>query len=399
LKIDVSNVWKRNNNSKGRIVVNQGGTRSSKTYSICQMIALWLLTGEIRNKPLHAGTIDVVRKTLPALKASALKDFREIINNFGLRDLQGFKENKTDLIFQYRNREVCFFSTDDEQKLRGRKRNVLYCNEANELEYIDFVQLNFRTTDFILLDFNPSDPFTWIKDEILDKRMPTVGDVDLIKSTYLDNKFLNAETIREIELLRDTDPDFWSIYGLGDFTKIRGIVYDNWAVVAEMPAIYESEIFGLDLGFANDPTALVRVVKSNGRFFVELLLYQTGVEIDELAEILKTKCKNRLVISDHDPAILSSYKKKGIKIVNALKHKGINHGIQVVRKQGAMYIHRNSQDLINEIKKYKYRLVNETPTNDPIDKFNHALDAVRYAVTFLEEKGNIQQSAPRGETF
>src|SRR5210317_1270110 len=193
MQIVKSNVFDYNWQSSKRIVINRGGTRAGKTYALMQIFAVWLLTGYIREDQfIGSGIASVVRKTLPALKATAQKDFEEIIDGLGVRHL--IKENKTDRYYQFTDkhgtRTLEFFSVDDQQKVRGRKRQILFCNEANELNYdTDFFKLNIRTTDLIFIDFNPSELYIWIKERLEDERALELGDVETIITTYKDNPF------------------------------------------------------------------------------------------------------------------------------------------------------------------------------------------------------------------
>ena len=210
LTLKHTNVFTRNLESTKRIKLNQGGTRSSKTYSIAQLM-VYLAHAQIDKKL----TIDIVRKSLPSLKASAMKDFFEI-----LQELKLYSENnhnKTDRIYHLNGHEICFFSVDDQQKVRGRKRDILWCNEANELEYEDFRQLLIRTTGDVYIDFNPDEP----EDHWLFTEVATREDCELIVSTYLDNPFLPDSLVNEIERYRLLDPAFWSVFGEGKRSDLQ----------------------------------------------------------------------------------------------------------------------------------------------------------------------------------
>ena len=184
-----------------RFLINQGGSRSSKTYSICQLILWYCLTN--KNK-----TVSVVRRGGPALFASVYRDFLGILQDLELYDY--IKHNKSSGSFTFPNGcMVQFFSIDDQQKLRGRKHNVIFINEANEITKEEFMQINMRTTDKIIMDFNPSDPFSWVIEQTQDPKAV------LIHSTYRDNPFLEEEIVREIENLINTDQSYYEIYALG----------------------------------------------------------------------------------------------------------------------------------------------------------------------------------------
>ena len=168
-------VLQKNLNASTRIVVNQGGTRSSKTYSLAQLIILKAL--QTKGK-----VYTICRKTLPALKGTAYRDFFNILEEHNLYNPDN--HNKSELTYKLNGNEIEFISVDMPQKIRGRKRNILWLNEANEFRFEDWVQLSLRTTENIYLDFNPSDPYSWIYDNVMNRE-----DCTFIKSTYLDNPF------------------------------------------------------------------------------------------------------------------------------------------------------------------------------------------------------------------
>ena len=234
--------------SNARLRVHQGGTRSGKTYAICQYI-IYLLTET--EEPL---VISIVRKTLPALKGSVQRDFLEIAENVGMF-LDGAVHNKVEGHFMYNGHLVEFLSVDDSQKIRGRKRNIAFLNEANELSMEDFRQINMRTTDYIVLDFNPSDPIHWIYDEIIPR-----DDCDTWITTYQDNKFLSNDLVYEIERMKERDPDYWRVFGEGQKAVFSARqIFNNWTFkpLADFPEFDKDTegVIGLDFGYTNDPTA------------------------------------------------------------------------------------------------------------------------------------------------
>jgi phage terminase large subunit len=190
--------------SDKRVVSNRGGTRSSKTYSVLE----WLVDYAYHNRKRKKTIVSVVRKTLPALRGSSMRDFFEILEREKL--YREADHDKTNSEYTLYNTLFEFIGTDQPQKVRGRKRNVLFCNEANELNLEDFRQLSLRTTDRIILDYNPSDFESWIYSEV-----ETRPDCDLFVTTYKDNPFLDASIISEIERYKDIDPNYWRIYGQG----------------------------------------------------------------------------------------------------------------------------------------------------------------------------------------
>jgi phage terminase large subunit len=233
------------------------------------------MSGNIGNgQKVSKGTFSIVRKTLPALKASVYRDIEEIMHNLNVWNL--CEHNKTDRLIKYQGRTLEFFSADDQQKIRGRKRNILFCNEANELSYkTEFFQLAIRTTDKIFLDFNPDDETIWINKKIEQERYNTKQDVDVIVSTYKDNPYLDRITIEEIEYLQATDPEYWKIYGLGQYGVITGLIFPNFQTFNEWPEC-DQIAYGMDFGFTNDPTACIKVGAKGNSLYLSEVLHDTG---------------------------------------------------------------------------------------------------------------------------
>ena len=367
-------------NSNKRFKVHQGGTRSGKTYSCCQYLAYLLRSSE---EPL---TISIIRKTLPALKGSVQRDFIQILEQLGMY-YQGV-HNKAENTFKYRNHLVEFLSVDEPQKIRGRKRHIAYLNEANELNLEDFRQINMRTTGFVIMDFNPSDPVHWIYDEIIPRE-----DCDTWITTYKDNKFLSSELIFEIERMRERDPDYWRVYGEGlKATYSKRQIYSNWQFIpeADMPE-FDDPIIGLDFGYSNDPTAAVLVQKVNDKLYVKELLYQTGMTNNDIADWLKSNGYDQVLVyaDSAEPKSIEEIKRLGCWIKPAIKGQGsIMAGISLI-KEFDVYAIDTSKNLMKEYHNYYWEeLKDGTIINKPLDKMNHLQDSLRYAVYSVYSKRN-----------
>jgi phage terminase large subunit len=379
MQIVKSNVFDFNWQSNKRIVINRGGTRAGKTYALMQIFAVWLLTGYIRQDQfIGNGVASVVRKTLPSLKATAQKDFEEIIDGLGVRHL--IKENKTDRYYQitdkHGTRTLEFFSVDDQQKVRGRKRQILFCNEANELNYdTDFFQLNIRTTDLIFIDFNPSDPYIWIKERLEDERAIEMGDVQTIISTYKDNPFLPESLIREIEAIKDET--YRKVYVHGEYGVVKGTIFPDVTIVSEMPKHLKKKAIGLDFGFTNDPTAAILCGIHEGALYLDELIYDYAMTNQDIAKELKQfKCE--VICDSAEPKSIEELKRTGLRAKAAKKGAdSIRAGIGIL-KQYELRITSRSTNLLREQKQYKYKEKDGKSLNEPIDSFNHAWDAIRY---------------------
>lgn len=359
---------KKSYDRKQRFCVMQGSSRAGKTYNIL----LFLIS--LARHVLKKQTISIVRNTLPALKASAERDFFEILQNLGWYNEN--EHNKTERIYMMNTNRIEFFSCDNEQKVRGRKRNILFCNEANEISYEVFKQLNLRTTDFVILDYNPSDEFSYIYDTIIPRK-----DADFYKITYKDNPFLNAATIREIEALKEYDENSWRVFGLGERGVSLTRVYTNYIIVDALPDVFDEEIYGLDFGY-NNPTALLQIRIKDDEIFVNELLYESYLTNQDLIEIMHTLNinKNSYIYADSaEPARIAEIKNKGgYNVIEAKK--SVQAGIIAV-KQRKMYVTSSSKNLLDELKMYKYKQDAKGNKIDEVVKFkDHACDALRYAV-------------------
>jgi len=372
---------------KTRIQVHQGGSRSGKTYSILQGIA------ELCHLNKNAGlVITITRATLPSLKASAMRDFFEIIQGEGWYDER--VHNKSDHIYLLFGNLVEFVSADQPQKIRGRKRHILYANEGNELTLEQWRQFMMRTTWKAIIDFNPSDEFHWIYDEVL-----TRDDCTFYQSTYLDNPFLDAEVIREIERLKDADENYWRVYGLGERGVSRSLVYNHWKQVTEVPEGYKLTTVGVDFGFTNNPTAIGGVYTDGHGTFFDLWAYATGMNNADIARTIQTKLtelqesSRTLVVADSaEPKSISEIRGWGVNITPSQKGAdSVRIGIQYLLAR-PMYV--RGDEVVKELKSYKYMTDRNGIITNEVQKDNdHALDAWRYAATHNKLKPNYGKYA------
>lgn len=362
-----------------RIISNRGGARAGKTYGIIQR----LIDYAEHNKTRAKSVVTIARKTLPALKGSAMRDFIEILENEGW--YSEANHNKTLNEYQLFNTLFEFIGTDQPQKVRGRKRNILFCNEANELTREDFRQLSMRTTELIILDYNPSEPDSWIYSDV-----ETRQDCVLHVTTYKDNPFLEQSIINEIERYKEVDPDYWKIYGEGKIGQLIGVIYRNWKECDELPKPFKWRVFGIDYGFTNDPTAIIEVRYSDGELWLKEHCYRHGMlNTDIDAELNKIdRIAGLPIIPDSaEPKSNEELRRMGWNIHPAVKGAdSVRYGIQLVQKY-KLNVTSDSVNLIKELKNYKWKQdKNGQSLNEPVDAFNHLLDAMRYAVTHKLDK-------------
>ena len=356
-------------NGDKRFIVNQGSSRSSKTYSLCQLVILYALSNPDK-------VISIVRKTFPTLRATVMRDFFEVMKGMELYDRKS--HNKTENIYQFQNGTIVeFFSTDDEQKIRGRKRDLCWANEANELFYDDFLQLNMRTIGQFIVDYNPSDASSWIYE------LPEEDKV-VIKSTYKDNPFLELSIIKQIENLQYTDAALWSIYGLGERASSRKNIYQGWNLIESKPEYMNQYIYGLDFGF-NHPTALVKVWFHEDELFIEKVIYESYLTTTDLVQRMKDILGDDTteIMADYArPEIIHEIRLAGFNIHNAKKH--VKKGIDNV-KTYKVSILSTDKDILKEYENYMWKKVGDTIIDEPVKLYDDAMDAARYAVYYIKD--------------
>ncbi|MEQ3166385.1 PBSX family phage terminase large subunit [Parabacteroides goldsteinii] len=348
-----------------KIVSAQGSSRSSKTYNIL----IYLLSYILANKK----SLSIVRKTLPALKGSVFRDFKEIMQDkFKIWDNRCM--NKSEMVYTFPNGSfVEFFSTDDEQKIRGRKRNILYCNEANEISFLEWQQLIMRTTDFSIVDYNPSfSDEHWLCE--LNKDSRTYHFI----STYKDNPFLEQTIIDEIESLEHKNKVLWTVYGLGLQAMAEGLVFPEFEIIDEFPVNAKQVAAGLDFGYSSDPTAIVKCGILDGRLYLDEQCYRTHMLTSEIIKELK-KLGLFVYADSADPRLIQEIANAGIIIFPADKYKGSVMGGLFKMMEYKLCVTKRSVNYIRELKNYVYEQNKDGKfINQPIDAYNHLIDGTRY---------------------
>ena len=368
-------------NSKKKIIVNQGGTRSGKTFNIILYIIFYYCLNN------SGKTITICRKTYPALRATVLRDFINILREHNLYNEDN--HNKSSSEYNLFGNLIEFISLDQPVKVRGRKRDLLFINEANELYWEDWQQLLFRTSEKIILDYNPSEEYHWIYDKIIPRE-----DTDFLKTTYKDNPFLEQALVDEIERLQYTDEQYWQIYGLGEKGVSKATIF-NYVECNQIPEDAEFVSMGMDFGFTNDPTALVSVWKKESNLYIKELLYRTMMTTGDIHSYFKQTITKELIYADSsEPRIIEELRRMGWKIRASLKGRdSVNAGIDLL-KRFKIHIHKDSTNAIQEFRNYKWKEDKTGKlTNTPEDKNNHITDAVRYATYSILSKPNFGRYA------
>lgn len=358
-----------NYNAKERIRINQGGTSSSKTYTILDLL---FLLG-IQNK---GWVITVVSETIPNLKKGAYRDAKVIHSSSDLYKSYYTKINKTERTFYCKNGSIIeFISVTDEQDAKSGKRNILFVNEANGIPYNIYWQLAIRTKNIIFLDYNPTARF-WVHDQLIGS-----SDVKLIISDHRHNPFLTEDEHQRIESI--SDPELHKVYARGLTGKIEGLIYSHWQIVDKMPTDYKKRWIGIDFGFTNDPTAIVDIRLSEGQLWVDELEYSKGLTNPDISRVLEENRISRrieIVGDSAEPKSIREIQNLGWRIEGAEKGAdSINAGINILQRY-MINVSRQSKNVIKELGSYKWQQDRLTglPLNKPIDLFNHAMDAIRY---------------------
>lgn len=385
------NIQKARNN---RIIVNRGGTRSTKSYSIAQIAVDWLLGGrELYKDATENKVFSIVRKSSPVLKATVIKD---VVNLLKERNVYGqeVEHHKTEKEFKYKDRILDYFSLDDEQKVRGRKRDYLFIDEANECDYETFTQLMFRTAGTCFLAFNPDDPHVWINTKIEQERAKVEGDVAVIISSYLVNPFLSAAQVREIEMLRELDAEYWQVFGLGEYGVITGLVYKEVYQFKDLPKDRKlHRVLGFDYGSEVDPSAILEIyidIKAHEVYVYEKL-YETTDRLSMIYDVLGRE-RDEIVIDNSASTLINELTNKGYNAVKCVKGAdSILAGIDIVKKY-KLHIHESAINTLKETKLYKRPKDNNgNYLKKPLDLYNHAMDALRYAVVHVDQYYNFNR--------
>lgn len=341
---------------------------SSKTYSLCQILIIYAI-----NNPNKV--ISIVRKTFPSLRATVMRDFFEVLKNMDLYDRK--RHNKTENIYEFSNGAMVeFFSVDDEQKIRGRKRDIAWINEGNEIYHDEFLQLNMRTTSTIIVDYNPSDSDSWIYN--LDNEEKTV-----IKSTYKDNPFISDSIKKQIENLKYTDEGLYQIYALGERAITRKNIYSKWKQIDEKPEHLTEFVYGCDFGYQH-PTAITKIWYNENEIYIETLLcesYLTTPELINKMEGLNIDKNIEMACDYARPEIIKELQDAGYSAINA--NKAVMEGITYIKEHSISF---NSEDkqLLQEYQNYSWKKVHDKYIDEPVKAWDDIMDSIRYGMMLIK---------------
>jgi phage terminase large subunit len=362
-------LYEANYNATEDIIVNQGGSSSGKTYSILQV----LFTKAVQ----YYNVITVVGESIPNLKAGALRDALDIYNSSPILKSLISDYNRTDRIFQFVNGSIMEFkSYETPQGAKSGKRDYLFINEAQGISKEVFNELHIRTKKQTYIDYNPNAEF-WVHEDIIGK-----PDSKLFISDHRHNPFVPQKIRDKIEALRYKDMELFKVYARGLTGKIEGLVFRNFDIVNEVPLGSELIGIGMDWGFTNDPTTVIKVFRYNSEIYIDELLYQTGLTnadiIVKLNNLGVTRF-NSIIADSAEPKSIEDLNRAGFNVEGAKKGAdSIINSIDTL-KQFKINITRNSTNTIKEFRSYKWATDSSGKTiNKPVDFNNHTIDAIRY---------------------
>ena len=368
--------------SKKRIHIIQGGTSASKTVSI-----LMFLTARAQKDTIPTLT-SIVSESVPHLKRGAIRDFVNIMTQQGY--FQQDRWNATDSIYTFENNsKIEFFSSDNGDKLRGARRDRLFINEANNVTFDAFEQLEVRTKEFVFLDYNPTNSF-WAFEEIMGidplTGNPKRNDWDIIILTYKDNEALDQNIVNSIEQ-RQGRKGWWQVYGLGLLGEVEGKIYKDWAVVEEIPHEARLERYAVDFGYSVDPTAIIAIYYYNGGYILDEIAFQKELSNKQIADILLNEKQGLVVADSAEPKSIAELQIHGLQVIPAEKGAdSVRNGIQIVQDERISYT-RNSSNIKKEYGNYLWRYDKQgsiiTP-NIPEQGFDHTMDAIRYGIVSIK---------------
>lgn len=395
-KINVSRLLGIFLNMTKPIKIFEGSTRSTKTYMILMGLIFLGTKEKIR--------IRVFRALAADCRGTVAQDLLDIVEKY-FPGLGIWYESKKKFVIYQTGTEIYFAGCDNEKRLHGYKQDIAYFNEVMEINYLSYNQVSYRTSRFIVMDFNPSITMHWVFQKIMKQ---SSDKYDYCHSTYKDNDFLKPAQIASIENKEPTPENIeagtadyweWQVYGLGQRCKAPGAVYSNWEIVEDEDfperKACSQWLYGMDFGFSVDPTTLILIALCQNELYVKEIFYQKELSILRNAKKPNDPCvqnflewyeipKSDMIVADKSrPEHINDLRALGYNVVPSLGAR-IEDGIEKV-KNFFLKIPRSSQFLSIELENYrrKEKTKDKKMVIEPIDDFNHCLDPVRYGVEYI----------------
>ena len=384
VNIETTDIYFKNLEVKTRYVFNEGGTRSSKTYSLAQ------LAYTIAAQSTSPIIFSIVSETMPHLRKGVMRDFMAFLKNNNLYFEKD--HNKTDNIYQVNKSIIEFFSVDTPGKIHGPERDYLFVNELQYIDYDTFFHLAQRTRKQIYADWNPTSEF-WVYEQFINNPQYK-NDITVIHSTLLDNPFLAEEIRKDIYLRAERDENYRDVYLLGKIGKLEGVIYPNWSY-----GEFDNSLpygFGLDFGFHPDQDAMVKIAidERNRKVYAKECFYQNDLQIKDLRKEVGIYAKSHeLIVADSaDPRMISELKSGGdmrFNIKGIEKHEGsVIEGIRLVQDYDII----TDKESINLVKELRNHTWNDKKAGIPNKGFNHLLSGIRYYVQSTTARKETHQT-------
>jgi len=372
--VELGNAY--NNGFRGAIL--EGGSRSGKTWSSVDFI-IWL------SLAYNNQTINVIKETYASFKTTLYNDFRQRLDQWpDLRRYNVFESVKEVPTFRLYSTRINFIGADQPSKFHGAGDDFFYVNESLEVSEAIFNQLEMRCKRFWWMDYNPKVTDHWIYDRLFKR-----DDVKVVYSTMLDNphiskwerkKIVGYEPTPENIAAGTADEYMWKVYGLGQRAARQGLVFPEVVWVDSFPTDIEQVVYGMDFGYTNSPTAIVKVGRNGQNLWVEKLFYAPVDNASDLYTVIQRLGVTETIWADSaDPGMISDLRSKGLRVLAVNKFPGsIKYGIDLM-KQHKLHAVRDV-DTRKEFENYRWKEVGGISLNEPEDDYNHAIDAARYAI-------------------
>ena len=391
-EVKYTRIFERNRASKAKVVINVGGARSSKSYSIMQLIIAKMLTEEHKK-------FGICRKTFPALRMSTMKPFFDMLKDYGIYDER--RHNKTFNTYEHGTNFIQFFGLDEAEKIKSTGFNYVWLEESNEFDYVDFTNLKLRLSEpckpeevnQLFMSFNPIDANNWIATKAVKE-----SDVEVIHSTFQDNPFLSEAYVKTLLDLIHQDDNFYRVYALGEWGKVEGRIYTNYRAIPTMPlfdSLKTRWAYGLDFGLVN-PSALIKVVRADEKMYAQEVLYKSGLTTSDIIEFLNHVERGDIYADPSAKMMIEEIRRAGFNIYEG--HKKVKDGIDFCLRQ-TILVPEDSVNLIKELGGYQWRKnpQGEGYMTEPVKYNDHGVDSMRYAAFGMAQRYGLLTSAPPQE--
>ena len=385
-----------------RIICLYGGSSSSKTISALQYLTAWCLE---YSEPI---VVTVIGESVPVIKRSVYRDWRRVVMR-GTYDPKHY--NKLEMTYTFPNGSIMqFVPADDEDRFVSIRHDFVLIDEAYNVAKGIFDQVEIRTRKQVLLTWNPVSPF-WAT-HLSDNR----DDVAVIHATYHDNPFVEQSIIDSLETRSKTDPNFYRVYVLGKYGSIEGLFYKegiNWFKCETLPKADERKrtIYVVDYGFTADPSSIGELVYSDGQFWYDELEYKTGMFNTDIHDVIKLrsipdtgdhleekthdelkriKIRTEVVADSAEPKSNAELKGYGLNVIPSVKGPdSVMFGIKTVNSF-RLNVTKGSTNTIKELRNYSRKKNKDGEyIDEPVDNWNHSMDAIRYGITHIRRKPNF----------